>query len=162
MMRIGTGVLILFWAVAPAQAQRIDQLDRPMHFVKQFAGDQRLRFDTAGRVLAPRGARLKYRLIVREQDWKKVWGYLYDQTLKVDFRRHHVLAIYASPAKGKYEIKPARVFHFEGKLKVETDVTWTGSMATGHPFLFLVVDPFRTLEVEEHFTSPPNRPVRYP
>ncbi len=146
-------------SASPAAAQQGEVLLRHHN---QFLGDQPLRFSKAGTALSPKGARLSYRVIRSEAEWKKMWGYLYDGTLKVDFKKHRVLVIYKSPAKGQYTLKPRKVLPVGNRLSVEVEVTWSGSKKRGHPFLALVVDPFRGLDVEEKFVAPGNKEVQYP
>ncbi len=136
--------------------------DTPMHFSQKFTGDQSLRFSNGGRSLQPSKAKLQYRLISNAKEWKSVWGYLYDDTVKVDFKNQVVLAVYKSPANGAYDIVPRRVQNVEGKLHVDVDVVFTGKTTRSHPFLFLVVKNFKKLGVSENFIAPAGKAVRYP
>ena len=133
-----------------------------MNFHKQLSGDQQLRFAAGGTALRPKGTKLQYRLITTQADWKKVWGYLYDDTVKVDFKKYRVLAIYKSPAKGGFSIKPKKVYSFENDLSVDLDVIWNGKPDRSHPFLFLVIDKFKKLDVNEKFVAPTGKEVKYP
>jgi hypothetical protein len=138
-------------------------VDTPMDFTKKFTGDQNLRFTAAGRPLSPKGTRLNYRLISNAAEWKKVWGYLYDDTLKVDFKDQAIIAIFKSPADGSYDFIPRRVYRFQDNLNVALDVVWNGKTAKSHPFLFLVVKKgFKNLNVEEKYLGPRGKPIRIP
>lgn len=146
-------------SAAPAAAQSVDT---PMHFVKKFSGQDRLRF-AVGRVVNPQGkTRLNYRVISSTAEWKKLWGYLYDDLVKVDFSKKQVLIIYKSPAKGGYDLTPKRVSAFQGDLNIELDVVWNGKTTPSHPYLFLVLDKFKKLSVDEKFISPTRKEIHYP
>ncbi len=153
--------LLLFSFVGPQSAAAFD-IDRPMQFDRKFSGDQKLRFTSGGRAFSQKGTRMSYRIIRSSADWKKIWGYLYDDTVKVDFRKHSVVAVYRSPAAGKFEIRPTYVRLTDDHLTLKTEVGWTGSDARSHPFLFLVVPHFRQLSVEEKFRVPSGKEPRYP
>lgn len=137
-------------------------VETPLNYHKLFSGDQPLRFTNGGQALKPKKARLSYRVISNKADWKRVWGYLYDSSLDVDFKKHRVLAVYKSPAAGGFRFTPKRVFHGGGALSVTVEAAWDGKTAKGHPFLFMVVDPFKKLTVEETFLAPDGKKVRYP
>jgi hypothetical protein len=154
--------LAMLWSgFFPAAAAAQDR-HTPLSIVNRFTGDQPLRFDRGGTPLRPEGARLAYRKIRSEAEWKRVWGYLYDDMLKVDFSRHVVLAIYRSPANGAFDFRPTRAFKVEDTFFLDLNVVWKGTTAKRHPFLFLVVEDFAKLEVNERFSAPAGRDVRYP
>ncbi len=150
--------LVLF---SPTLVMAVD-VGTPMKFEKRFSGDQNLGFTRGGEALRPAGAKMSYRVIRSKAEWKRVWSYLYDNSLDVDFSKHRVLAIYKSPANGGFSIKPKLVDKMDKRLKVAVDVTWNGKTSRSHPFLFLVVDKFRGLDVEETFLGPPGKAIRYP
>lgn len=146
----------------PANAQYAVQMDTPMHFSKKFSGDQPLRFESGGSALKPRGAKLSYRVITNKSEWKKVWGYLYDDTVAVDFTKQRVLAIYRKGASGGFTFVPKRVLNFQDKLSIDLEVVWDGKKGRSNPFLFLVVDKFKQLEVNEKPVGPAGQKARFP
>ena len=143
----------------PAGAQRVDT---PMDFFKKFNGDQPLKFGAGGTPHVVKNSRLTYRVITNAQDWKRIWGYLYDDTLTVDFSKYKIVAAYKSPAAGGYDIIPKRVYNFEGNLHLVLEAVWNGKPAKSYPFLFLVVQDFKKLEIDEKFVSPPGKPAHFP
>lgn len=155
-------LLALAFTFIGSQSALAQSVDTPMDFTQKFSGDQSLRFSAAGSPLKAKGARLNYRIISNAAEWKKVWGYLYDSSVKVDFKNQVVVAVYKSPAKGSYDIIPTRVYNFQGKLNLGVDVVWNGKTANSHPFLFLVVKRFKKLDVEENFIAPRGKEMRYP
>ena len=155
-------LLALVLTLMGSHSALAQSVDTPMHFTQKFSGDQSLRFNAAGTPLKVKGARMNYRIISNAAEWKKVWGYLYDSTVKVDFKNQVVVAVYKSPAKGSYDIIPTRVYNFQGKLNLGLDVVWNGKTGRSHPFLFLVVKRFKRLDAEENFIAPAGKEVKYP
>jgi hypothetical protein len=155
-------VLMLLAGAVPALPRVAQGAETPLNYHRKISGEHRLPIALAGRALSPKEARLNYRVFNSRAEWKKAWGYLYDQTLEVDFKTHSVLAIYKSPAQGGFEIRATRVYNLEGTLLVDVDVVWNGKTERTHPFLFLVVDRFTGLQVQEKFISPKGRPERHP
>lgn len=145
-----------------AGAQYAVQMDTPMHFSKKFSGDQPLRFTSGGSALNPKGAKLSYRVITSKAEWKKIWGYLYDDTVAVDFSKQRVLAVYKTGASGGFTFVPKRVLNFQDKLSIDLEVVWDGKKSRSNPFLFLVVDKFKKLEVIEKPVAPAGQKSRFP
>jgi hypothetical protein len=149
------------WTAPAAHAQGVS-VDTPMHFSKKLSGDQQLRFTAGGWAMPAKGTKLRYRVITNQKDWKQVWGYLYDDTVKIDFTKQRILAIYKSPASGGFTFRPKKVYLLDDVLSIDLDVVWDGKTTKTHPFLFLAVDKFKKLEVNENFIAPQGKEVRYP
>lgn len=163
--KLALAVLVALGLFIPrpeAAAQYAVQMDTPMHFSKKLSGDQPLRFTAGGSPVRAKGGKLSYRVITTKAEWKKVWGYLYDDTVAVDFTKYRVLAIYKSGAAGGYTFVPKRVYNFQDTLSIDLDVVWDGKQTRSNPFLFLVVDKFKKLEVNEKPVAPPGKKPRLP